>query len=122
MLSCSVGTTHDFRCKERRVENRLARNIRSNVIKRQKHTSHTLRINVAHTYVCVCMIARVLHASMEHYATRCMMAGNVGVRSVLASDSASTLALLSRMVATALSIVTGVFSANVIVAPKHAVV
>lgn len=46
-----------------------------------------------------------------------LVPGSIGVRSVLASDSLSTVSFLTQMITVAIAIVTGLFTANVVVPP-----
>jgi uncharacterized membrane protein YjjB (DUF3815 family) len=50
-----------------------------------------------------------------------LVPGSIGVRSVLASDSLSTVGFVSQMLTVAIAIVTGLFTANVIIPPLRAI-
>jgi hypothetical protein len=49
-----------------------------------------------------------------------LVPGSIGVRSVLASDTLSTVGFVGQMVTVAIAIVTGLFTANVLVPPMRA--
>jgi len=54
------------------------------------------------------------------FAFMWIVPGSIGVRSVLASDVISTVTFLTQMLTVAIALVTGLFTANVVVPPVRA--
>ena len=72
---------------------------------------------------CVCCLfcsVLLLLSELALFSILMLVPGSIGVRSVLASDAISTLGFLTQMLTVAIAIVTGLFTANVVVPPIRA--